>query len=61
MVKLTGQSPEEVRGWAWEDVVHLLAHCALEAEEVRGMRAPGPASHAGPMTTTTVFRKRPKR
>jgi hypothetical protein len=61
VVKLTGQSPEDVRGWAWEDVVHLLAHCALEAEEVRDTRAPGLASPSVPMTTTTVFRKRPKR
>ncbi|AEI65557.1 hypothetical protein LILAB_18275 [Corallococcus macrosporus] len=36
MVKLTGQSPEEVRRWAARDVLHLLAHAAIEADEVRG-------------------------
>ncbi|NTX65935.1 hypothetical protein HUA74_35275 [Myxococcus sp. CA051A] len=60
MVKLTGQSPDAVRGWAWEDVVHLLAYCDLEADELRaGRPQAGPGS--GGHEVTTVFRKRPKR
>lgn len=59
MVKLTGQSPEAVRGWDWEDVVHLLAHCALEAEEARVTRTQGAGLRAGgAQETTTIFRKR---
>ncbi|RKH34921.1 hypothetical protein D7Y13_01440 [Corallococcus praedator] len=61
VVKLTGQSPEAVRGWDWEDVVHLLALCALEVDEARSARTHGPAAPSGPQTTTTVFKKRPKR
>lgn len=60
MVKLTGQPPEAVRGWAWEDVVHLLALCDLEADELRAGR-PWASAQANGQTVTTVFRKRPKR
>ncbi|NVJ05221.1 hypothetical protein HUW63_08220 [Myxococcus sp. AM001] len=42
MVKLTGQSPDEVRRWAWDDLVHLLAHAALESEEVERAAKGGP-------------------
>ncbi|AGC44583.1 hypothetical protein MYSTI_03271 [Myxococcus stipitatus DSM 14675] len=59
MVKLTGQSPDAVRGWAWDDVVHLLALCDMEAEELRAGR-PHVGARAG-APQVTVYRKRPKR
>ncbi|WP_141620507.1 hypothetical protein [Myxococcus sp. AB036A] len=48
VVKLTGQSPDEVRRWAASDVVHLLAHAALEADEVRGAARGGPRGAGAP-------------
>ncbi|QDE90129.1 MULTISPECIES: hypothetical protein [Myxococcus] len=47
MVKLTGQSPDEVRRWAASDVVHLLAHNALEVEDIE-RSARGQTPRTGP-------------
>ncbi|NNC17670.1 hypothetical protein HJC22_18285 [Corallococcus exiguus] len=67
-MKLTGQSPDEVRGWDHEDLLGLLAYCELENEEfdrrVQPRRPHAAASHhasaSGPTTNTTVYRFGPK-
>ncbi|AFE05566.1 hypothetical protein COCOR_04015 [Corallococcus coralloides DSM 2259] len=61
VAKMMHRSPEEVRSWAWSDVVSLLAYSALEKEEFdRRIQQNPAASHgapaSGPSTTTTVYR-----
>ncbi|RYZ39263.1 MAG: hypothetical protein EOO71_20670 [Myxococcaceae bacterium] len=65
MAKLMGVSPEEVRDWPWSDVVHLLAYCEQENEEMKA-HLPAPGASASPSrgpastSTTTVYRFGPK-
>ncbi|WP_147446723.1 hypothetical protein [Corallococcus sp. CA047B] len=58
-------SPEAVREWPWSDVVHLLAYCEQENEEMKA-HLPAPGASASPSrgpaskSTTTVYRFGPK-
>ncbi|RKH09744.1 hypothetical protein D7V97_15645 [Corallococcus sp. CA053C] len=65
-MKLTGQSPDEVRAWDHEDLLGLLAYCELENEELKQRtqhhpRPAGASSHAPASGTTTItYRFAPK-
>ncbi|MFP2897571.1 hypothetical protein [Corallococcus sp. 4LFB] len=67
-MKLTGQSPDEVRAWDHEDLLGLLAYCELENEEMEQRTRSAPhaaapsrrAATGGPTTNTTIYRFGPK-
>jgi hypothetical protein len=59
VVRATGQSPDQVREWAWPDVVHFLAYCELESEASRPSSSAPRAPSSGRSTNTIIYRVRP--